>query len=1266
MKGNKIVEKPNVRPSKLQASRLFTDRKKPRDAFWDNYALVKKDMGEGDPDIRVVVYYGIGGIGKTSLLRQLETEIKGHKDKPKYVIHDMEDCHESYMVLRAIKLRLEDNYNFEFPCFDIGLFVYLKRCGTDIEEPKIKTFIDRSPKLSFLIEALGAIPPVDLAAQVIKAVDIYVKNFRNQINGHEDDLEEIKRIENKTELLEYLTYLFIRDLKDNLKNEKKPFIIMFDTYEKLVDVISGIGNPIDADKWISGEDGLIRNIVPGVLWVIAGREDLQWERKDKDWKDSLDRHILGKLDKNDAISFLEKTKVDDEELREQLYYLTEGVPVYLDLCVKRYYDLKKRGCIPHKDDFGQTSTELITRYKRDMDRPVKRIVYVLSCLGRWTDDMAIHVASKTISNFDEELYDEIKELSIINYLPESNTYNMHEVIRKVFYDDCTNRVKENAEKFAIDFCLDKTKEPNAFSSDYGFYTEQLVYYALHYFKDDEELKKFYLENIDSKLKYLSNYGQKTKVCSAFHNFYKRAASSDNKFLHAEALLSLSCFLDNCGQYSDAIDVLEKAFEFFKKELPATDKKIFNIRLTKTEYLMNGGNYQTAAEEAYDLYNDIMESEEDDVDLLFHCLNIIIVANNYLENFELAESLARNFLEVCNKQFGEDSSQSLVVMGNLAISLQGQKKHKENIDLSERLVDIYSKKYGDDHPETIVAKNNLASAYNVAGKIDESLSLSNEISKKICILGDSHPLAILFKHNLSSDLLRAGKLNEALEKEIEAVTEQERVIGKDHPQTIIFLEQLAEIYGGLGNEEKKLETQKIIIDRKKTRYGETHSKTTSSMNDTAVTLLNMGKNDEAFLLLKEAAELGNKGAQCNLGRMYYEGIGTAVNYDEAFKWLSKAAEGEDAEVQAISFLGSCYGSGIGTEKNEEEAFKYFKIAAEKGESTAQLNLGSMYMQGNTVEQNVEEAFKWFKQAAEQGEPRAQLALGTMYYYGDGVEENDEEAFKWLKEAAEQYESDAHYLLGTMYYSGAGVDQDYEEAFKCFKQAAEQGEPRAQRALGSMYYYGDGVEENNEEALRWLREAAEQGERTAQYLLGTMYYSGYGIDRDYEEALKWFKQAADQDDSKAKFRLGAMFLNGEGTEVNYDEGFRWIKESAELGDSEAQLNLAKWYYKGIIVEEDMDQAFKWFKKSAEQEDVEAQFYLGSMYLEGKGREKNLEEAFKWFKKAAEQGDSDAQYNLCVMYLNGEGTEVNEEEAIRWAKKAAEQGHEAAINVLNSLSN
>ncbi len=104
--------------------------------------------------------------------------------------------------------------------------------------------------------------------------------------------------------------------------------------------------------------------IPNVLWVIAGREKLKWEELDSRWGENLEQHLLDKLSSTNSMNFLKDSGITDEQLRKDLYVLTKGVPVYLDLCVDTYEAIKKEGKNPTItiNDFGKNTKSLLGRF----------------------------------------------------------------------------------------------------------------------------------------------------------------------------------------------------------------------------------------------------------------------------------------------------------------------------------------------------------------------------------------------------------------------------------------------------------------------------------------------------------------------------------------------------------------------------------------------------------------------------------------------------------------------------------------------------------------------------------------------------------------------------------------------------------------------------------------------------------------------------------------------------------------------------------------
>jgi len=100
------------------------------------------------------------------------------------------------------------------------------------------------------------------------------------------------------------------------------------------------------------------------------------------------------------------------------------------------------------------------------------------------------------------------------------------------------------------------------------------------------------------------------------------------------------------------------------------------------------------------------------------------------------------------------------------------------------------------------------------------------------------------------------------------------------------------------------------------------------------------------------------------------------------------------------LGICYLDGIDVPVDYAEAYRLLSVAAEGGASRAQLALGQMYAEGHGIPTDLAQARRLFELAAERGEFIAQIELGRMYSRGVGVPNNQKLALKWYSAAAAQ--------------------------------------------------------------------------------------------------------------------------------------------------------------------------------------------------------------------------------------------------------------------------
>ncbi len=170
----------------------------------------------------------------------------------------------------------------------------------------------------------------------------------------------------------------------------------------------------------------------------------------------------------------------------------------------------------------------------------------------------------------------------------------------------------------------------------------------------------------------------------------------------------------------------------------------------------------------------------------------------------------------------------------------------------------------------------------------------------------------------------------------------------------------------------------------------------SVNDTSKSKLNSVKDTlspaQSYLSWKAAAEKGDTNSQYNLGLVYEQGLGTAVDLQQAARWYKKASM--QGHAVAAYNLATMAHQGHGMKADIKMAKHWYEFAAKKGYLLAQASLGFLYATENTPFTDVKKAVYWFNRAAKLGHPEAQFNLGMMYSTGRGIELDYIKAYAWF--------------------------------------------------------------------------------------------------------------------------------------------------------------------------------------------------------------------------------------------------------------------------------
>lgn len=237
-----------------------------------------------------------------------------------------------------------------------------------------------------------------------------------------------------------------------------------------------------------------------------------------------------------------------------------------------------------------------------------------------------------------------------------------------------------------------------------------------------------------------------------------------------------------------------------------------------------------------------------------------------------------------------------------------------------------------------------------------------------------------------------------------------------------------------------------------------------------------KMEEGHKYIQMAANNGLKKAYFALGRDFYLGLGTSINYTLARFYWEKTAKEDNS--YALYWLGVIYDNGQDVQVNPAKAFEYFMRSAMLRNADAQAMVGKFYLYGRGVTKNEEKAFEWFMHSANNGSLEGNHWLAVCYNEGLGVERNPKEAFKRYTLSAEQGFAESQVRLGIHYMCGDDVaPKDVKKAMRYFISSANQGNALAQYCLGESYLDGSIGEVDKYKAKIWFQKAAAQGEQHA---------------------------------------------------------------------------------------------------------------------------------------------------------------------------------------------
>ncbi|KAJ9412678.1 hypothetical protein QL093DRAFT_2539123 [Fusarium oxysporum] len=175
-------------------------------------------------------------------------------------------------------------------------------------------------------------------------------------------------------------------------------------------------------------------------------------------------------------------------------------------------------------------------------------------------------------------------------------------------------------------------------------------------------------------------------------------------------------------------------------------------------------------------------------LLTNCAEYMSTSGKY----RIAESLSKKAVKTRTKMLGEEHSDTLTSMANLAWTYWHQGRYKEAEELLIGVIRMRKRMLGEEHPDTLTSMASLASIYWRQGRQKEAEELEVEVLEtRKRTLGEEHPDTLTSMHNLAITWKVSGRTGDALALMRNCVGIRQRVLGTDYPQTMLSVACLSE-------------------------------------------------------------------------------------------------------------------------------------------------------------------------------------------------------------------------------------------------------------------------------------------------------------------------------------------------------------------------------------------------------------------------------------------------------------------------------------------
>lgn len=364
----------------------------------DLVAAVSQELTASQPAANVVSLTGIGGIGKSSVVRELRRALDA-EGKP-YVAASVEECTSVVALASAFRDSVPPNFSESFLAFDALLgrlsvaLGKLERVAQRTAEGLRGTVASLGPVGAFVANFVGE-----------DRIDDWISQY---LSPEETDLLRTSDSALATELMTALSSASSLD-------RCRPLIII-DGYEYVT---------AELDQWLREDILSNDHTPPNVVLLIAGRDPLQHQqiRWAQDWNDVVLGIELDPLPPDTVESYFRTRGLSDDERIEGLVELSCGLPWAMELLADLSNPVGQSSPVSLADAGRLVVARLLDQLEREQPM-LKPVVEAAAVLPRFDLDLVRTVAGVEV---EDRVVEELPRFSFVRRL-ESGDLALHDVV----------------------------------------------------------------------------------------------------------------------------------------------------------------------------------------------------------------------------------------------------------------------------------------------------------------------------------------------------------------------------------------------------------------------------------------------------------------------------------------------------------------------------------------------------------------------------------------------------------------------------------------------------------------------------------------------------------------------------------------------------------------------------------------------------------------------------------------------------------------------